>query len=648
MSKLRKHKTGVLIICFLSQAILCLFSAANARKSVPGKAIPVIFSKPGSPNPAIAQRAPIPGKNGAAPVSQCNTINWASWSQFRGYSAVGTVVNAGKQVDVLMTANYPFDSTPDIYGYPTFSSYPIPIPNSTVPRTTWSAGAGGLTSMCFSQQVANPVLLLSSLGSVTQPCKITFSLPYVVLYDGGKMQYNDNRSITGTEGYAIVMFPGNFTCVNISSQTPEFYTNITWGLMPPTFQVNIAGNTTGCDQVTLTAGGGQSYLWDDGLTPNSPTNTFNTSGTYIVTVTRADGCVAYLADSVTITTPLSPAVSIAASANQAICAGTPVSFTATPTNGGASPSYQWLRGAVPVGANSPTFSSSSLTDGDVISCMMTSSAGCIAPSTAISNAVTVSVASSVSPAVMISPSVNDICAGTPVTFTATPVNGGSLPAYQWQVGAVNTGGNSATFTSSSLADGDVVTCVMSSSANCAVPANTTSNTIVMRVNAAPVVTAGGNKTINKGAGIKLNATATGDIGTITWSPATGLDNDGILQPVANPATTTMYTLTVISKEGCIGKDSVTVTITTELSIPNTITPNGDGINDTWDIGNASYYPNMTVDIFDRYGQGVFHSLGYRKPWDGTFNGKRLPAGVYYYVINLNDKRPKSGWVAILR
>ena len=95
--------------------------------------------------------------------------------------------------------------------------------------------------------------------------------------------------------------------------------------------------------------------------------------------------------------------------------------------------------------------------------------------------------------------------------------------------------------------------------------------------------------------------------------------------------------------------SVTVTVFTDLTIPNTITPNGDGINDTWDIGNIANYQNATVDIFDRYGQNVFHSLGYPKPWDGTFNGKRLPAGAYYYIIDLNDKitKAKSGWVAVL-
>ena len=650
MMRLDKHKTVVLTICFLIRAVLCFSSAAHAHKSIQSKAIPFIVTKTIVHNLTTGHGPRSHRRNGAASGSPCNTINWASWSSFRGYSAVGTIKNAGEQVDVLMSANYSFDYTPEIYQYQLFDNYPIPIPNSNVPRTTWAAGPGGLTSMCFSKQVSNPVLLLSSLGSVNMSCKLAFSLPYVVLYDGGGMQYNNNTSITGTEGYAIIMFPGNFTCVNISSDTPEFYTNITWGLMPPTFAINISGNSTGCDKVTLTAGGGQSYLWDGGDTPDKATNTFHTSGNYIVTVTGPGGCMSYAADSVTVTTPVSPAISISALTNEAICDGAPVTFTATPANGGASPLYQWQLNGTHAGANSATFTSSSLADGDVISCVMTSSAGCITAASATSNSIAVHVVPSVSPAVTISPSANDICAGTPVTFTATPVNGGNLPVYQWQVGAATAGGNSSTFTSNSLADGDTVKCLMSSSAYCAVPADVTSNSIVMHVNATPLVNAGGNKAINKGGSAKLNATVTDGTGTISWSPATGLDNNEILEPVASPSVTTVYTLTVTNNGGCIGQDSVTVTVSTALSIPNTITPNGDGINDIWDIGNIADYQNATVDIFDRYGQSVFHSVGYRKPWDGTFNGKRLPAGTYYYIIDLNDKitKPESGWVAIVR
>ena len=84
-------------------------------------------------------------------------------------------------------------------------------------------------------------------------------------------------------------------------------------------------------------------------------------------------------------------------------------------------------------------------------------------------------------------------------------------------------------------------------------------------------------------------------------------------------------------------------------IPNTFTPNGDGINDTWDLKLLYYYPRVTVNIFDRWGQKVYSSVGYSVPWDGTSRGKALPTGTYYYLIDpQNGQQPIAGWVAIIR
>jgi gliding motility-associated-like protein len=84
-------------------------------------------------------------------------------------------------------------------------------------------------------------------------------------------------------------------------------------------------------------------------------------------------------------------------------------------------------------------------------------------------------------------------------------------------------------------------------------------------------------------------------------------------------------------------------------IPNTFTPNGDGINDTWDIKILAFYPNVTVNIFNRSGQKLYSSIGYSVPWDGTYQGKALPMATYYYVITpQNGQQPIAGWVAIVR
>ena len=86
-----------------------------------------------------------------------------------------------------------------------------------------------------------------------------------------------------------------------------------------------------------------------------------------------------------------------------------------------------------------------------------------------------------------------------------------------------------------------------------------------------------------------------------------------------------------------------------LLIPNAFTPNGDGINDIWDIKYLDYYPNCTVNIFTRYGENVYQSVSYPIPWDGRYKGSALPTGVYYYIINLkNGTGLLSGNVTIIR
>ncbi|MBS1531541.1 MAG: gliding motility-associated C-terminal domain-containing protein [Bacteroidetes bacterium] len=97
----------------------------------------------------------------------------------------------------------------------------------------------------------------------------------------------------------------------------------------------------------------------------------------------------------------------------------------------------------------------------------------------------------------------------------------------------------------------------------------------------------------------------------------------------------------------------TLTITpspSEINVPNAFTPNGDGINDFWNIKQLTDFPQCIVSVYSRYGGLVFQSHGYAKPWDGTSSGSPVPAGTYYYIINPNlDGLPVlSGYVAVLR
>ncbi|MBK5286500.1 MAG: hypothetical protein JJE25_13965, partial [Bacteroidia bacterium] len=165
------------------------------------------------------------------------------------------------------------------------------------------------------------------------------------------------------------------------------------------------------------------------------------------------------------------------------CVGSSVTFTASPTNGGSSPAYQWQIDALNAGTNSPTFTTSSLTNGQVVTCIMTSNLPGVTGNPATSNGITMNINSAVAPAVSIAitSGTNPSASGSPVTFTATPTNGGTTPSYQWRIGATNVGTNSPTYTTSTLANGDVVSCTMTSSLSCASPAAATSNSINMTI-----------------------------------------------------------------------------------------------------------------------------------------------------------------------
>src|SRR5690606_38213518 len=124
-------------------------------------------------------------------------------------------------------------------------------------------------------------------------------------------------------------------------------------------------------------------------------------------------------------------------------------------------------------------------NGDIVTCEMTSNATCATPATVTSAGTTMTVHSNVTPAITIAltSGSNPACAGSPLIFTATPSNGGTNPSYQWMVNGSNAGTNSNTYSSSSLVDGDVVSCQLTSNAACASPVSVTSSDITMSVNA---------------------------------------------------------------------------------------------------------------------------------------------------------------------
>jgi gliding motility-associated-like protein len=163
---------------------------------------------------------------------------------------------------------------------------------------------------------------------------------------------------------------------------------------------------------------------------------------------------------------------------------------------------------------------------------------------------------------------------------------------------------------------------------------------------------GPDVTIAPGASTTLNPSVTGNIVSYQWSPSTGLNNATIKDPVASPSVTTVYSLDVTDNNECEVTGSIKVTVsaaTSKILVPNAFSPNGDGVNDTWIITGLSANPGATVDVFNRYGQLVFHSENYNKAWDGTFNGNPLPMGTYYYIVDAkNNEKKVAGSVTIFK
>ncbi len=213
----------------------------------------------------------------------------------------------------------------------------------------------------------------------------------------------------------------------------------------------------------------------------------------------------------TVNPNLTPSVIISPSAN-GICSGTSVTFTATPTNGGTTPAYQWFRGTTPVGTNSSTFTASNFNNGEVVTCRLTSNATCASPAVVFSNPVTMTVIQTVTPTILITTANNPVCSMATANFNSSITNGGSSPAYQWtKNGTPIPGANSATYSDNTLINSDVIRCVLTSNAVCASTTTATSNAITMTVQ--PVVTptltiATGSTTRCAGQSTTFTATAT--------------------------------------------------------------------------------------------------------------------------------------------
>ncbi|MFH1121334.1 MAG: T9SS type A sorting domain-containing protein [Bacteroidota bacterium] len=394
-------------------------------------------------------------------------------------------------------------------------------PSQTTTYTATALSSTGCSATDVTSITVNPVLAVSvsivaSENPICAGTNVTFTATPV---NGGLnpvYQWKLNGSNAGTNNSVYsnaslangdevyCTLTSEVTCASGSPASSNMITMVVNPVLPASVSIAASENPTCAGSpVTFTAtpvngGSSPSYQWKlngANVGTNSPvytTSALTSGNTVSCVMTSGVSCASGSpATSNTITMTVNPVVaaglSIAASENP-VCAGTNVTFTATPVNGGSTPAYQWKLNGVNVGTNSPTYSNASLANGNTVTCEMTSNAPCVTGSPATSNTITMTVNPVVAASVSIAASENPICAGTSVTFTATPVNGGSSPAYQWKLNGVNVGTNSPTYSNSSLTNGNTVYCVMTSDATCVTGSPASSNTVTMTVN--PLLAAG--------------------------------------------------------------------------------------------------------------------------------------------------------------
>jgi gliding motility-associated-like protein len=164
----------------------------------------------------------------------------------------------------------------------------------------------------------------------------------------------------------------------------------------------------------------------------------------------------------------------------------------------------------------------------------------------------------------------------------------------------------------------------------------------LQVTANTSVCAGNSVTLNASGGL-----------TYEWTPAEGLSDPGVANPVATPDATTVYTVRSTGNGGCSAEASVEVTVTPKgkVYVPNAFTPNGDGLNDCFSVTGAAGATRFELSIYNRLGEKVFATSDPAVCWDGRYKGVLQPSGTFVYYLNMESScgpAKSKGTVMLIR
>ena len=292
----------------------------------------------------------------------------------------------------------------------------------------------------------------------------------------------------------------------------------------------------------------------------------------VIATSGVAGCTDHMPDSVAVTiTPLvTPSINVSSSLGDILCAGTSTTFNTTTVNAGSLPVYQWKVNGSGVSASGASYSYTPV-NGDVVKATLISSAACASPDT-VSNSVTMTVQPLVVPSVTISANPGGtIITGQYDTLTATVINGGPSPVYQWKLNStVVSSVTTSTYVSNAFLNGDIVTCTITSSGTCPGQIASAATTILVnnKVGIQQITSSGNVRVVpnpnkgeftisgtfgteNAGAGEEVSVEITNMMGQVVYKDAVMTLNGEINKRITlnNSITNGMYILALRSGTG---------------------------------------------------------------------------------------------------
>lgn len=254
----------------------------------------------------------------------------------------------------------------------------------------------------------------------------------------------------------------------------------------------------------------------------------------------------------------------------------------------------------------------------------------------------------------------NVCEGNTnsYAFTATISTGYTSPVYNWQVSTDSgkawkdiAGATSLNYLRMPTNAGGywyrLTVTEKSSAANTA--CRIASNYVVINVHGQPFVNAGGNRIMLAGNGITLNGVVKGENPSYYWDPPDNLSDIKIATPFATPTVDKKYTLYALSGYGCSNNDTAHIKVVAGIFVPTAFTPNNDGRNDRWRIPYLDPSLGAEVNVYNRFGQLMYHAKGIVVDWDGNFKGMPQAPGAYVFSIRFNGTFPEiKGSILLIR